>query len=126
NVKPLIVEYKSFVKINATLSKKKKLKKAYKKKSTSFKQGRKKVFVGSTGLSEVDEGSAQANKSTFKDFEGFAQANESTFEDFEGIAQANEGTFEDFEGTVEVNESTVGANLSTEPSMKEVEDEAGP
>ncbi|GKD15983.1 hypothetical protein Tco_1205141, partial [Tanacetum coccineum] len=133
--------------INATLSKKKKLKKAHKKKSSSFKQGRKKVFVGSTGLNEVDEGSAQANESTFEDFEGFAQANESTFEDFEGTAQANEGTFEDFEGTAqanegtsedfegtaqanegtaEVNESTVGANLSTEPSMKEVEDEAGP
>ncbi|GJV85670.1 hypothetical protein Tco_1525568 [Tanacetum coccineum] len=30
------------------------------------------------------------------------------------------------EGTAEVNESTAGANLSTEPSMKEVEDEAGP
>ncbi|GJU40833.1 hypothetical protein Tco_1193790 [Tanacetum coccineum] len=134
NVKPLIAEYKSFVKINATLSKKKKLKKAHKKKSSSFKQGRKKVSVESTGLNEVDEGSAQANESTFEDFEGFAQANESTFEDFEGTAQANEGTFEDFEGTAqanegtsedfegtaqanegtaEVNESTVGANLST-------------
>ncbi|GJR08507.1 hypothetical protein Tco_0791159 [Tanacetum coccineum] len=113
---------------------KKKLKKAHKKKSSSFKQGRKKVSVESTGLNEVDEGSAQANESTFEDFEGFAQANESTFEDFEGTAQANEGTFEDFEGTAqanegtsedfegtaqanegtaEVNESTVGANLST-------------
>ncbi|GJS09970.1 hypothetical protein Tco_0366766 [Tanacetum coccineum] len=108
NVKPLIAEYKSFVKINATLSKKKKLKKAHKKKSSSFKQGRKKVSVGSTGLNEVDEGSAQENESTFEDFEGTAQANEGTSEDFEGTAQANE------------------VLLSTEPSMKEVEDEAGP
>ncbi|GKG37335.1 hypothetical protein Tco_0447508, partial [Tanacetum coccineum] len=30
------------------------------------------------------------------------------------------------EGTAQVNESTAGANLNTEPSMKEVEDEAGP
>ncbi|GJX06529.1 hypothetical protein Tco_0194461 [Tanacetum coccineum] len=38
----------------ATLSKKKKLKKAHKKKSSSFKQGRKKVSDGSTGLNEDD------------------------------------------------------------------------
>ncbi|GKB27699.1 hypothetical protein Tco_0867100 [Tanacetum coccineum] len=37
-----------------TLSKKKKLKKAHKQKSSSFKQGRKKVSDGSTGLNEVD------------------------------------------------------------------------
>ncbi|GKC51268.1 hypothetical protein Tco_1074013 [Tanacetum coccineum] len=36
--------------LKATLSKKKKLKKAHKKKSSSFKQGRKKVSDGSTGL----------------------------------------------------------------------------
>ncbi|GJV53308.1 putative ribonuclease H-like domain-containing protein [Tanacetum coccineum] len=53
-VKPVIAEYSSFVKIKATLSKKKKLKKAHKKKSSSFKQGRKKVSDGSTGLNEVD------------------------------------------------------------------------
>ncbi|GJS81106.1 hypothetical protein Tco_0747647 [Tanacetum coccineum] len=79
------------------------------------------------------EGTAQANEGTFEDFEGTAQANEGTSEDFEGTAQANEGTAEVNESTVganlstaEVNESTVGANLSTKPSMKEVEDEAGP
>ncbi|GJR17126.1 hypothetical protein Tco_0965653 [Tanacetum coccineum] len=99
--------------------------------------GRKKVSVGSTGLNEVDEGSAQANESTFEDFEGFAQANESTFEDLEGTAQANEGNMNGYAevnestvganlSTAEVNESTIGANLNTKPSMKEVEDEAGP
>ncbi|GKB95328.1 hypothetical protein Tco_0981465 [Tanacetum coccineum] len=91
-VKPVIPEYSSFVKIKPTLSKKKKLKKAHKKKSSSFKQGRKKVFDGSTGLNEVDD-----TIST-----------------------------EVHEGTAQVNESTAGANESTEPSMKEVEDEAGP
>ncbi|GKE57102.1 hypothetical protein Tco_1496287 [Tanacetum coccineum] len=107
NVKPLIAEYKSFVKINATLSKKKKLKKAHKKKSSSFKQGMKKVSDGSTGLNEVDVNS------------GDAQLFKGTFENFKGTAKVNKGTDE-------VNESTDGANLSTEPSMKEVEDEAGP
>ncbi|GJT73673.1 uncharacterized mitochondrial protein-like protein [Tanacetum coccineum] len=63
---PKIAEYRSFVKINATLSKKKKMKKAHKKKSSSFKQGRKKVFDGSTGLNEVDVNSVLrgANLST--------------------------------------------------------------
>ncbi|GJY97223.1 hypothetical protein Tco_0514133 [Tanacetum coccineum] len=51
-VKPVIAEYRSFVKIKAPLSKKKKLKKAHKKKSSSFKQGRKKVSDGSTGLND--------------------------------------------------------------------------
>ncbi|GJS84450.1 hypothetical protein Tco_0750991 [Tanacetum coccineum] len=96
-VKPVIAEYSSFVKLKATLSKKKKLKKAHTKKSSSVQQGRKKVSDGSTGLNEV----------------------ECTTEVHEGTAQVNEGT-------AEVNESTAGANLSTEPSMKEVEDEAGP
>ncbi|GKC17244.1 hypothetical protein Tco_1014026 [Tanacetum coccineum] len=127
-VKPVIAEYRSFVKIKATLSKKKKLKKAHKKKSSSFKQGRKKVSDVSTGLNEVDvnsgdsqvnEGTAQVFEGTFEDFEGTAQVNE-------GTAEVNEGTAEVNEGTAEVNESTAGANLSTEPSMKEVEDEAGP
>ncbi|GKC96350.1 hypothetical protein Tco_1161792, partial [Tanacetum coccineum] len=45
-VKPVIAEYSSFVKLKPTLSKKKKLKKAHKKKSSSFKQGRKKVSDG--------------------------------------------------------------------------------
>ncbi|GKG35622.1 hypothetical protein Tco_0440776, partial [Tanacetum coccineum] len=40
--------------------------------------------------------------------------------------KVNESTTEVNEGTAEVNESIAGANLSTEPSMKEVEDEAGP
>ncbi|GJT87679.1 hypothetical protein Tco_1069396 [Tanacetum coccineum] len=138
-VKPLIAEYRSFVKIKAPLSKKKKLKKAHKKKSSSFKQGRKKVSDGSIGLNEVDvnsgdsqmmgvddtitaevnEGIAQVNKGTAEVNEGTAQVNE-------GTTQVNEGTTEVNEGTAKVNESTAGANLSTEPSMKEVEDEAGP
>ncbi|GJX56685.1 putative ribonuclease H-like domain-containing protein, partial [Tanacetum coccineum] len=155
-VKPLIAEYRSFVKINATLSKKKKLKKAHKKKSSSFKQGRKKVSDGSTGLNEVDvnSGDSQVNEGTAQVFEGTAEViegteevhegteevhegtaqvhestakvHESTAKVNEGTAEVNEGTAEVIKGTDEGNESTAGANLRTEPSMKEVEDEAGP
>ncbi|GJV19410.1 hypothetical protein Tco_1368430 [Tanacetum coccineum] len=46
--------------IKATLSKKKKLKKAHKQKSSSFKQGRMKVSDGSTGLNEVDVNSGDS------------------------------------------------------------------
>ncbi|GJW44531.1 ribonuclease H-like domain, reverse transcriptase, RNA-dependent DNA polymerase [Tanacetum coccineum] len=145
-VKPVIAEYRSFVKIKATLSKKKKLKKAHKKKSSSFKQGRKKVSDGSTGLNEVDvnsgdsqmmdvddnisaevhEGTAEVHEGTAQVNEGTAEVHEGTAQVNEGTAEVNEGTAEVNEGTAEVNESTAGANLSTEPSMKEVEDEAGP
>ncbi|GJY49775.1 hypothetical protein Tco_0439731 [Tanacetum coccineum] len=145
-VKPVIADYRSFVKLNANLSKKKKLKKTHQKKSSSFKQGRKKVYDKSTGLNEVDSGDAQVFEGTFEDHEGTAKINETT-EGIEGTAQVDEGTAqvdegtakvdegtakdiestaEVFEGTDEVNESTARANLSTEPSMKEVEDEAGP
>ncbi|GJS10788.1 hypothetical protein Tco_0367584 [Tanacetum coccineum] len=117
-VKPVIAEYSSFVKLKPTLSKKKKLKKAHKKKSSSFKQGRKKVSDGSTGLNEVDVNSGDSQMMDVDDT--------ITTEVHEGTAQVNEGTTEVNEGTAEVNESTVGANLSTEPSMKKVEDEAGP
>ncbi|GJT81900.1 hypothetical protein Tco_1056242 [Tanacetum coccineum] len=99
------------VKLKASLSKKKKLKKAHKKKSSSFKQGRKKVSDGSTGLNENDVNSGD---SQMMDVDDTISA-----EVHEGTAQVNEGT-------AEVHESTAGANLSTEPSMKEVEDEAGP
>ncbi|GJS36307.1 hypothetical protein Tco_0534689 [Tanacetum coccineum] len=114
--------------LKATLSKKIKSSEDHKKKSSSFKQGRKKVSDVSTGLNEVDvnsgdsqvnEGTAQVFEGTFEDFEGTAQVNE-------GTAEVNEGTAQVNEGTAEVNESTAGANLSTEPSLKEVEDEAGP
>ncbi|GKD59703.1 hypothetical protein Tco_1297212 [Tanacetum coccineum] len=131
-VKPVIAEYSSFLKIQATLSKKKQLKKTHKKKSSSFKQGRKKVSDGSTGLNEVDVNSGDSQMMDVDDtisaevHEGTAQVNEGTAEVHEGTAQVNEGTAEVNEGTAEVNESTAGANLSTEPSMKEVEDEAGP
>ncbi|GKE63121.1 hypothetical protein Tco_1513488 [Tanacetum coccineum] len=148
-VKPVIAEYRSFVKLNANLSKKKKLKKTLHKKSSSFKQGRKKVSDKSTGLNEVDvnSGDAQVFEGTFEDFEGTAEVHEGTdkvhegtakvnegtdkvhegtAKVHEGTAKVNEGTAEVIEGTDEVNESTAGANLSTEPSMKEVEDEAGP
>ncbi|GKA12299.1 hypothetical protein Tco_0691845, partial [Tanacetum coccineum] len=64
---------------------------------------------------------------------GDAQVFEGTFEDFEGTDEVhggtdkvNEDTAEVIEGTDEGNESTAGANLRTELSMKEVEDEAGP
>ncbi|GKG39015.1 hypothetical protein Tco_0460727, partial [Tanacetum coccineum] len=101
-----------------TLSKKKKLKKAHTKKSSSVKQGRKKVSDGSTGLNEVD---VNLGDSPMMDVDETISA-----EVHEGTTQVNEGTAKVHEGTAEANESTVGANLSTEPSMKEVEDEAGP
>ncbi|GJX48431.1 hypothetical protein Tco_0273621 [Tanacetum coccineum] len=155
-VKPVIAEYRSFVQLNASLSKKKKLKKTHQKKSSSFKQGRKKVSDKNTGLNEVDvdSGDAQIFEGTFEDFEGTAEVHggtdkvhestaevhegtskvhESTAEVHEGTSKVNEGTAEVIEGTAKVNEgtdegneSTAGANLRTEPSMKEVEDEAGP
>ncbi|GJZ29719.1 hypothetical protein Tco_0574366, partial [Tanacetum coccineum] len=123
-VKPVIAEYSSFIKIKATLSKKKKLKKAHKKKSSSFKQGRKKVSDGSTGLNEVDvnsgdsqmmdvddniypkvnEGTAQVNEGTAEVNEGTAEVHEGTAEVHEGTAQVNKGTAEVNEGTAEVNE----------------------
>ncbi|GKG01218.1 hypothetical protein Tco_0305923, partial [Tanacetum coccineum] len=95
-VKPVVAEYSSFVKLKASLSEKKKLKKAHKKKSSSFKQGMKKVSHESTGLNENDD------------------SGDSQMMDVDDTISA------------EVHESTAGANLSTEPSMKEVEDEAGP
>ncbi|GJT09880.1 putative ribonuclease H-like domain-containing protein [Tanacetum coccineum] len=124
-VKPLIAEYRSFVKLNANLSKKKKLKKTHKKKSSSFKQGRKKVLDESTGLNEVDVNSGDSHMMDVDDTIS-AEVHEGTTQVHEGTAQVNEGTAKVNEGTAEVNESTAGANLSTEPSMKEVEDEAGP
>ncbi|GJZ91095.1 putative ribonuclease H-like domain-containing protein [Tanacetum coccineum] len=63
---------------------------------------------------------------TAKVNEGTTEVNEGTAEVNEGTAEVNEGTDEGNEGTDEGNESTAGANLRTEPSMKEVEDEAGP
>ncbi|GKF91434.1 hypothetical protein Tco_0275135, partial [Tanacetum coccineum] len=116
-VKPVVAEYSSFVKLQASLSKKKKLKKAHKKKSSSFKQRRKKVSDGSTGLNE-DDVSGDSQKIDVDDT--------IPTEVHEGTAQVNEGTDEVHKGTAEVNESTAGANLNTKPSMKEVEDEAGP
>ncbi|GKG54329.1 hypothetical protein Tco_0557852, partial [Tanacetum coccineum] len=90
------------------MSKKKKLQKAHKKKSSSFKQGRKKVSDGSTGLNEFDiEVDVNSGDSQMMDVDDNISA------------EVNEGTSQVNEGTVEVNESTAGANLSTEPSMKE-------
>ncbi|GJT01933.1 hypothetical protein Tco_0823102 [Tanacetum coccineum] len=131
-VKPVVAEYSSFVKLKASLSKKKKLKKAHKKKSSSFKQGRKKVSDGSTGLNENDVNSGDSQMMDVDDtisaevHEGTAQVNEGTAGVHEGTAKVHKGTAQVNEGTAEVHESTAGANLSTEPSMKEVEDEAGP
>ncbi|GJY33213.1 hypothetical protein Tco_0417682 [Tanacetum coccineum] len=116
-VKPMIAEYSSFVQLKTTLSKKKKLKKLHKKNLSSFKQGRKKVSDGSTGLNEVDVNS----DSQMMDVDDTIST-----EVHEGTAQVNEGTAQVHKGTAEVNENTAGENLSTEPSMKEVEDEAGP
>ncbi|GJS34273.1 retrovirus-related pol polyprotein from transposon TNT 1-94 [Tanacetum coccineum] len=105
-VKPLIAEYRSFVKTNATLSKKKNLKKAHKKKSSSFKQGRKKVLDESTGLNEVDgnSGDSQVNEGTVEVFEGTAEVFEGTAEVFEGTEEVYEGTEEVYEGTEECSE----------------------
>ncbi|GJZ39186.1 hypothetical protein Tco_0585749, partial [Tanacetum coccineum] len=116
-VKPVVAEYSSFVKLQASLYKKKKLKKAHKKKSSSFKQGRKKVSDRSTGLNE-DDVLGDSQKMDIDDT--------IPTEVHEGTAQVNKGIAEENEGTAKVHESTAGANLSTEPSMKEVEDEAGP
>ncbi|GJY80925.1 hypothetical protein Tco_0493676 [Tanacetum coccineum] len=102
-VKPVISEYKSFVKLNANLSKKKKLKKTHQKKSSSFKQGRKKVSDKSIGLNEVDvdSGDAQVFEGTFEDFEGTAKVHESTAEVHESTAEVHEGTSKVNEGTAE-------------------------
>ncbi|GKG44614.1 hypothetical protein Tco_0486052, partial [Tanacetum coccineum] len=71
------------------------------------------VLLGQSGsIDKVHESTAQVQEST-------AKVNEGTAEDIEGTAKVNEGTDER-------NESTTGANLRTEPSMKEVEDEASP
>ncbi|GKC56282.1 hypothetical protein Tco_1083880, partial [Tanacetum coccineum] len=132
------------------------MKKAHTKKSSSFKQGRKQVSGKSTGLNEgdVNSGDAQVFEGTFEDFEGTDKVHEGTDKVHEGTAEVNEGTAKVNEGTAkviestveviegtdevikstaeviegidEVNESTAGANRSTEPSMKEMEDEAGP
>ncbi|GKF97304.1 hypothetical protein Tco_0293125, partial [Tanacetum coccineum] len=138
-VKPVIAEYLVHTLLHCLSSKKKTLKKAHKKKSSSFKQGRKKVSDGSTGLNEVDVNSGdsqmmdvddtittEVNEGTAQVHEGTAEVNEGTTEVNEGTAEVNEGTTEVNEGATEVNESTVGANLSTDPLMKKVEDEAGP
>ncbi|GJV71523.1 hypothetical protein Tco_1491518 [Tanacetum coccineum] len=100
-VKPVIAEYSSFIKIKATLSKKKKLKKAHKKKSSSFKQGRKKVSDGSTGLNEVDVLSSN---------EGYADVKMKVLAEVMTVlssklkyAEVNEGTAEVHEGTAQVN-----------------------
>ncbi|GJZ72675.1 putative ribonuclease H-like domain-containing protein [Tanacetum coccineum] len=115
-VKPVIAEYSSFVKLKPTLSKKKKHKKAHKQKSSSFKQGRKKVSDGSTGLNEVDVNSGDSQMMDVDDTIS-AEVHEDT-------AQVNEGSAEVHENTAKIHESTVGANLSTDPSMKKMEDEA--
>ncbi|GKF77077.1 reverse transcriptase domain-containing protein, partial [Tanacetum coccineum] len=102
----------------ASLSKKKKLKKAHKQKSSSFKQGRKKVYDGSTSLNEVDvnEGTeVDVNEGTEVDVnegtevgvnEGAANVNEST-------AKVHEGTDEILEDTAQVNEGTTSVNEVT-------------
>ncbi|GKB03245.1 hypothetical protein Tco_0831334, partial [Tanacetum coccineum] len=126
NVQPVIDEFRSFVKIQASFSKKKQLKKAQKQKSSSFKQGRKKVSDGSTSLNEVDvnegtevdvdEGAAKVHEDTDEILEDTDQVNEGTANANEGIAEETEGTAGVIEGTAEVYESTARANLSTGPS----------
>ncbi|GJU22292.1 hypothetical protein Tco_1155634 [Tanacetum coccineum] len=115
-VKPVIAEYSSFVKLKATLSKKKKLKKAHKKKSSSFKQGRKKVSDGSTGLNEDDVNSGDSQMMDVDDtisaevHEGTAQVNEGTAKVHEGITEVNEGTAEVNKGIAELpHRKLVGA-----------------
>ncbi|GJR80078.1 hypothetical protein Tco_0150863 [Tanacetum coccineum] len=91
-VKRVIAEYSSFVKLKATLSKKKKLKKAHKKKSSSFKQGRKKVSDGSTGLNEDDVNSGDSQMMDVDDTIS-AEVHEGTAQVNEGITEVNEGTW---------------------------------
>ncbi|GKA85522.1 hypothetical protein Tco_0807176, partial [Tanacetum coccineum] len=126
-VKPVIAEYRSFVKLNANLSKKKKLKKTLHKKSSSFKQGRKKVSDKSTGLNEVDvnSGDAQVFEGTFKDFKGTAEVHEgtdklheSTAKVIEGTAKVNEGTAKANEGTAKVIEGTAEVIKGTAKVIK--------
>ncbi|GKC20849.1 hypothetical protein Tco_1022999 [Tanacetum coccineum] len=124
-VKPLIAEYRSFVKINATLSKKKKVKKAHKKKSSSFKQGRKKVFDGSTGLNEVDTGDSQVFEGTAEVFEGTEEVHEGTDKVHESTDKVNKGTAKVIDSTAEVIDSTAKVIDSTDEDI-EVEDKAGP
>ncbi|GJS98947.1 hypothetical protein Tco_0820117 [Tanacetum coccineum] len=97
-------------------------------KSSSFKQGRKKVSDVSTGLNEVDinSGDSQVFEGTAEVHKGIAEVIKGTAQVHEGTAKVNKSTAKVNEGTAAVNESTAGANLSIEPSMKEVEDEAGP
>ncbi|GKG37082.1 hypothetical protein Tco_0447255, partial [Tanacetum coccineum] len=97
-----------------------------------FKQGRKKVSDGSTGLNEVDVNSGDSHMMDVDDttsaevHEGTTEVIEGTAQVQEGTAKINESTAKVNEGTTEVDESTARANLSIVPSMKEVEDEAGP
>ncbi|GKB09363.1 ribonuclease H-like domain-containing protein [Tanacetum coccineum] len=91
----------SFVNLKPTLSKKKTLKKAHKKKSSSFKQGRKKVSDGNTGLNEVDVNSGDSQMMDVDDtittevHEGTAQVNEGTTEVNEVEDEASPSTFQD-------------------------------
>ncbi|GKD74883.1 hypothetical protein Tco_1333165, partial [Tanacetum coccineum] len=78
----------------------------------------KKVSDGSTGLNEVDVNSGDSQMMDVNDT--------ITTEVNKGTAQVHEGTTQVNEGTAEVNESTVGENLSTDPLMEKMEDEAGP
>ncbi|GKF55418.1 hypothetical protein Tco_0165758, partial [Tanacetum coccineum] len=115
NVQHVIDEYRSFAKIQATLSKKKKLKKAHKQKSSSFKQGRKKVYDKSTGLNEVDvnEDTDEAHEGTTHVYEGTAKVHEDTDEVNESNTEVHEGTDEILEDTAQVNKGTANVNEGT-------------
>ncbi|GKG36342.1 hypothetical protein Tco_0444020, partial [Tanacetum coccineum] len=53
-VKPVVLEHRAYVKIQAKASRKRKHQKKHKKHSSFFKQGRK-IFDNTSGLNEVEE-----------------------------------------------------------------------
>ncbi|GJS58426.1 hypothetical protein Tco_0653210 [Tanacetum coccineum] len=117
-VKHVIVEYRYFVKIKASLSKKKKLGKTHKKKSSSFKQGRK----VSDGDSDVEDSTpAETSKSVgIEKQNGEIEQVDLGSENIQKeIGSGDTDVFEDIEDT-KANESIA------EPSIQAVEDEAGP
>ncbi|GKF44392.1 hypothetical protein Tco_0130944 [Tanacetum coccineum] len=82
--------------------------------------------VDDTISAEAHEGTAKVIEGTEEVHEGTTQVNESTVKVNESTAEVHESTAEVHESSAKVNESIAGVNLSTECSMKEVEDEAGP
>ncbi|GJR54541.1 putative ribonuclease H-like domain-containing protein [Tanacetum coccineum] len=114
-VKPVVLEYKSFIKKQASLSRKKKLEKKHKKKSSSFKQGRK----FSNFNSDVEDTTPAKTR--------IGSGDTKVIKDIDGT-RVDEGTGNIDESTVVPNnESTNAVNENTNvPSTQVVENKAGP